>query len=157
MSLPDDRRAVEPSAAQIEALAAGGSDDGPIVMLNLLRYRERAAYPAGFDAEPCSGREAYGRYAAVALGKVAEVHGRILWSGAARACVIAPAGEAWDDVVLVEYPSRRAFLTMVGQPDYLAAAPHRTAALADSRLVETTPVAGLPGSDRWPTAPTGGP
>jgi len=148
MTLPDDRRAIEPEAHQIEALLAAAPDDEPIVMLNLLRYRERAAYPAGFDAAPCSGREAYGRYSAVALATVAEAGGRVLWGGAARASVIAPPGEHWDDVVLVEYPSRRAFLAMVTRPDYLAAAPHRTAALADSRLIETTSLGDLTANGR---------
>jgi uncharacterized protein (DUF1330 family) len=148
VSVPDARRAIAPDAGHIDALMTAGADDTPVVMLNLLRYRERAAYPDGFDAAPCSGREAYARYAAVALTKVAEAGGRVLWGGSARASVIAPAGEHWDDVVLVEYPSRRAFLEMVVRPDYLAAAPHRTAALADSRLIETTSLGDLTGSGR---------
>jgi uncharacterized protein (DUF1330 family) len=106
-------------------------------MLNLLRYRERALYPAGSGAAPCSGREAYQRYAAVALQKVASVGGRIVWMGAVAASVIAPAGEEWHDVALVEYPSRKAFLAMIALPDYQAAVVHRTAALEDSRLVAT--------------------
>jgi uncharacterized protein (DUF1330 family) len=145
---PDDRRAIEPDAAQIEALTSAEADDAPVIMLNLLRYREQAAYPAGFDAAPCSGREAYGRYAAVALATVAEAGGRVLWGGTARASVIAPPGERWDDVFLVEYPSRRAFLAMVVRPDYLAVAPHRTAALADSRLIETTSLGDLTADGR---------
>jgi uncharacterized protein YjbI with pentapeptide repeats len=48
---------------------------------------------------------------------------------------IAPEGEDWDDAILVEYPSVEAFRTMIESPDYLAAAPHRTAALIDSRLI----------------------
>ena len=50
---------VEPSAEPLRALAEAGEDDSPVVMLNLLRYREKAAYPEGFEAVPCSGREAY--------------------------------------------------------------------------------------------------
>jgi hypothetical protein len=45
VSVPDDRRAIEPDAGQIEALMTAAADDTPVVMLNLLRYRERAAYP----------------------------------------------------------------------------------------------------------------
>jgi hypothetical protein len=51
--------------------------------------------------------------------------------------VIAPEGEEWDDAVLVEYPSRKAFLDMLALPDYQAAVFHRTAALDDSRLIAT--------------------
>jgi uncharacterized protein (DUF1330 family) len=130
-------RSIEPTADQIGALAALSDVDAPIVMINLLRYRDRAEYPEGFEAEPCSGREAYGRYGEVALQRVASVGGRIVWMGAVAASVIAPEGEQWDDAVLVEYPTPRAFLDMVAQPEYLAAAPHRTAALSDSRLIAT--------------------
>jgi len=103
-------------------------------MINLLRYREQAAYPAGFSATPCSGREAYRRYVSVAAVKIAELGGKIVWTSSVKMSVIAPEGEEWDDAILVQYPSRAAFIQMVSQPDYLAAAVHRTAALADSRL-----------------------
>ena len=132
---------VEPTAAQLHRFMQDVSNPGPIVMINLLRYREQANYPPGFDATPCSGREAYRRYSAVALGKVAEVGGKLEWMGAVKAAVIAPEGEEWDDALLVYYPSRQAFLDMVSQPDYQTTAVHRTAALADSRLVMTEPVA----------------
>ena len=146
MSLPEERRAIEPTPERIEQLLTG-EDTGAIVMVNLLRYREQAAYPPGFNAAPCTGREAYQRYAAVALAKVAEAGGRVVWAGQSRSSVIAPAGEQWDDVVLVEYPSRSAFVAMVQRPDYLAVTPHRTAALADSRLIETTGQLGAPGAN----------
>ena len=128
---------IEPTPAQMQRLLQDAARPGPLVMINLLRYREDAAYPAGFAATPCSGRDAYQRYGAVAAIKVAEKGGRILWMGAVKTAVIAPEGEEWDDAVLVYYPSRAAFLEMVSQPDYLAAAVHRTAALADSRLLLT--------------------
>lgn len=133
-----------------EGLAAltGLRVDGPIVMINLLRYREQADYPPdapeGLDTSPCSGREAYQqRYGAVAQQTIAEVGGRLLWAGGVEASVIAAPGEVWDDAVLVEYPSRDAFVKMISMPRYQACAPHRTAALADSRLICTVTRAGL--------------
>jgi len=129
--------AVEPTPAQMQRLLQNIAQPGPVVMINLLRYRQRADYPPGFAAPPCSGREAYQRYGAVATLKVAEAGGKILWMGAVKTSVIAPEGEEWDDAVLVQYPSRAAFVDMVSRPDYQAAAPHRTAALADSRLLLT--------------------
>jgi uncharacterized protein (DUF1330 family) len=130
---------VEPTPEKLQQLTA--LEDGPIVMINLLRYRAQAEYPEGFEATPCSGREAYQRYGAVAARLVGAVGGRPLWIGNVKAAVIAPAGEEWDDAVLVEYPSRKAFLEMVSQPEYQAVAPHRTAALEDSRLIATQTVA----------------
>ena len=128
---------IEPDAEQLAKLIAAGEEPGPIVMINLLRYRDVADYPAGSDAEPCSGREAYQRYGMHVLPMLAGVGGRIRWLGEARMTVIGPEGEQWDEAVLVEYPSRKAFVTMVSNPDYQKIAIHRTAALADSRLIAT--------------------
>jgi len=136
---------IEPTAEQIAAISALSGENAPIVMINLLRYRERAVYADGFDAEPCSGREAYERYGEVALPRVASVGGKVLWMGDVAATVIAPQAESWDDAVLVQYPRPRAFLDMIAQPEYQAAAPHRSAALADSRLIATRAVANLLG------------
>lgn len=128
--------AVEPTPERLQDFLKA-PEATPLVMINLLRYRERAAYPPGSEAEPCSGREAYQRYAELALRTVAEAGGRPVWLGEVASTLIAPAGEAWDDAVLVEYPSRKAFLDMIARPDYQAASVHRSAALADSRLVAT--------------------
>lgn len=134
---------IEPSAQRIQEFVAEGDPDSAIVMINLLRYRERAAYPDGFDAVPCSGREAYERYGVEAIRHVEATGGRMLWMGAVRSTVIGPDDERWDDAVLVEYPSRKAFLGMVTSPDYLAIAVHRSAALEDSRLICTETRASL--------------
>jgi uncharacterized protein (DUF1330 family) len=134
---------VEPSAERLQSFIESAADDSAVVMINLLRYRTQAVYPEGFDAEPCSGREAYQRYGSVAVQRVASVGGRVLWMGTVQATVIAPDSEQWDDAILVEYPSRKAFIEMVSQPEYQSAAPHRTAALEDSRLIATTAEAGL--------------
>jgi len=138
------QRSIEPSPERIESFVTCDEPGAPLIMINLLRYRERARYPDGFEAEPCTGREAYERYGAVAAQRVAAAGGRLLWMGRVSASVIAPDGEEWDDAILVEYPSREAFLKMIADPAYQAAAPHRTAALADSRLLAShTAMGGL--------------
>jgi uncharacterized protein (DUF1330 family) len=123
---------VDPEREQIERLAAGDPDEGPILMLNLLRFRDRAAAVDG--EEGLTGRQAYERYAAGVASHLAAAAGRVVNAGECVEVVIGPEGE-WDLVALVEYPSRRAFLTMVGDPAYQATAAWRTAALADSRLI----------------------
>jgi uncharacterized protein (DUF1330 family) len=134
-------KTVEIDDERLAALLAASDDEGsnaqPVVMINLLRYRDRASYPEGFDAEPCSGREAYGRYGAIASKLVGDAGGRVLSMGAVQATIIGPTGEEWHDAILVEYPSRKRFLTMIGLPEYMAVAPHRTAGLEDSRLIAT--------------------
>ena len=126
---------VDPTPEQIAQLAAGDPDEGPIVMLNLLRFRDRAAPVDGVDG--LSGRQAYERYAAATAPHLARVGGRILNAGECVETVIGPERE-WDLVALVEYPSRGAFLAMIGDPEYQATTAWRTAALSDSRLVLCT-------------------
>ena len=131
---------IEPSPEKLQKLVAEANDESPIVMINLLRYRDRAEYPQGSDATPCSGEEAYQRYGALVIPMVGEVGGKILLRANVKHTVIGPTGEEWDEALLVQYPSRRAFLTMVGRADYQRAAVHRSAALADSRLIATATV-----------------
>jgi uncharacterized protein (DUF1330 family) len=125
---------VEPTREQIKALSEGDME-AALVMLNLLRFRELAAYPEGFDADPCSGEQAYARYAEGALAALARIGGRPIWAAEAREVVIGPDSERWDRALLVHYPSRAKFIEMQMDPDYQAILPHRTAALEDSRLI----------------------
>ncbi len=128
---------VEPRPDQMEALFANAGDTKPLVMINLLRYRDQAAYEEGAGHEPCSGREAYARYGRGTLPLIGKHGGRPIWAGSVLSTAIAPEGEAWDDAVLVEYPSLQHFVDMTTSEEYLAVAVHRTAALEDSRLVAT--------------------
>lgn len=107
----------------------------PVVMLNMLKFRETAEYPEG--GPQLSGREAYARYRKAASKLVAEVGGGPVWSGNAKAAIIAPDGEQWDEVFLVRYPSIEKFLQMISSQAYQDVVVHRSAALADSRLIAT--------------------
>lgn len=127
---------IEPTPDRLARLLAE-SDEGAIVMINLLRFRDRAEYPSGFAAEPGSGREAYQRYGRHVLPMLHGVGGKIIWSGAAKMVVIGPGEESWDEAVLVQYPSRAAFFSMVTSEAYQKIVGHRTAALVDSRLIAT--------------------
>ena len=102
-------------------------------MLNLLRFRDKAAYKD--DSEDCSGRDAYKRYMTEAARSVSEVGAEVIWSGRSVGSLIAPPDESWDQVLLVRYPSINAFLAMIESPEYKGVVKHRTAALKDSRLV----------------------
>ena len=121
----------------LRAAAAAGATGQPVYMLNLLRYNERAAYDGDAGFEPCSGREAYFQRYVPAFGALAQGTGiKPFWIGKVLAGVVAPADERWDDVAIVEYPSFDAFRTLVESEAYKRTAdPHRTAALADWRLI----------------------
>ena len=84
---------LNPSREQLAAFAEQMPDDAPILMLNLLRYREAADYPPGSTHSPCSGREAYRRYSRTALAKVQGVGGRVELLAAAQVALIAPDGD----------------------------------------------------------------
>jgi len=129
---------IEPTEQQLARLLQDLPDGAPIVMINLLRFRNLAEYAPSFAAEPCSGREAYERYGMAVLPLLAGVGGRIRWRGEAKLVVIGPSEESWDEAILVEYPSRSAFVSMVTSEAYQQISEHRTAALADSRLIATS-------------------
>lgn len=110
-------------------------DDGPIHMLNLVRFRDVAAYPDGRSA---TGAEAYAAYGRESGPVFRRVGGRIAWSGDFRLMLIGPAEERWDRCFIAEYPSAAAFVEMIKDPDYQKAVIHRQAAVLDSRLVRLT-------------------
>ena len=123
---------IEPTEQQLQALA-GAADDGPVVMLNLLRFKARAD---GIDAaEDITGAEAYGRYAAAVGTFLARVGGEVLEAVSVEQVVIGPEAREWDMALAVRYPSRAAFLAMISDPEYLEIHAHRAAGLADSRLI----------------------
>ena len=112
--------------------------DRPVAMINLLRFRDRAAYAA--DVDPPAPREGRGAGASPASGRAAappsaRAGGRQIWLGRPQLTVIGPADEAWDLAFIAEYPSGAAFLDMLRDPEYQAAVVHRQAAVADSRLI----------------------
>lgn len=131
---------IEPTPDQLERFLADDPGGSP-VMLNLLRYRETADYSPFPELDPgraVSGREAYNRYSEGVLPLLAGLGGGIEMFGGCHGTLIGPDGEEWDDIVLVRYPSTDAFVQMVGSPEYRAIQGHRSAALADSRLVRTS-------------------
>jgi uncharacterized protein (DUF1330 family) len=127
----------------LDDLSAKVPEGQPVVMINLLRFRAKAEYPAGFEAKPVTGRQAYDHYSRLTLPHLIKVGGRLIWRAEGRTCLIAPAGEHWDEALLVRYPSRSAFEQMITNPEYQAGTVHRTAALEDSRLIATTSPQGI--------------
>jgi uncharacterized protein (DUF1330 family) len=112
--------------------------EGPVVMLNLLRFRKLADYsvnPELAPYEPISGAEAYDRYIAHTLPFLKESGGEILFFGEGGADLIGPEDEYWDRAMLIQQSSIESFLAFASHTAYLAGLGHRTAALEDSRLL----------------------
>ena len=99
----------------IEALSAL-PDKAPVVMLNLMRFREKSLDGRG------SGWDAYLRYSALAIKLIKARGGTITWTGTVEAVALGVAADnRWDYVALVRYPSRAAFIDMMTSPEYAQA------------------------------------
>lgn len=119
----------------------GLPDHRPIQMLNLIRLRDRAVYPEGHadHGRTLSGLDAYRAYGRTTAHIFARVGGRQVWVGKPEVTVTGPRSEAWDLAFIAQYPDARAFVEMVRDPEYRVLVAHRTAGVADSRLVCMSP------------------
>ena len=111
---------------------------GPVVMLNLLRFRPSADYSADphlAPATPISGREAYDRYVRHTMPFLTATGGSVVFLGDGGHFFVGPADERWDLVMLVRQTSIESFFGFASDEAYVAGVGHRTAALEDSRLL----------------------
>ena len=111
---------------------------GPVVMLNLLRFRAVADYTAAphlMPPSPISGAEAFRKYVDHTLPFLKRSGGEILFLGDGGHFLIGPPGERWDMAMLVRQRSADSFVAFNSDREYLAGLGHRSAALEDSRLL----------------------
>jgi len=127
---------IGPTHDQIQALVDSPLDT-PVVMLNLLKFSDRSS---DGGVRPRSGRDSYERYGERVRSMLEETGARVLFQGRADSVVIGDDADDWDAVILVEYPSRQAFLEMTSSPQYREVSKDRTAGLTDSRLIAMTEV-----------------
>lgn len=127
---------VDPTRAQFERFKDLDRTT-PIEMLNLIRFRDEAAYPEDHPnfGVGLSGAEAYRLYGQASAPVLARVGGSILWRGTFETTLIGPDDERWDASFIALYPNARAFLAMVTDPEYQQAVVHRQAGVATSRLL----------------------
>jgi uncharacterized protein (DUF1330 family) len=132
-------RSIDPTRDQVRTLRDTGRD-GPVVMLNLLKFRDMADYPADTGMKACTGAEAYARYQhafTVTVGDISQA--TILYEGPVEQVFIGMAGTAetdWDAALIVRYPTRQHFLAMMADATYKAALVHRYAGLARTVLLQ---------------------
>jgi uncharacterized protein (DUF1330 family) len=141
-----DSASIDPTREQFKAFMQLDQTT-PIQMLNLIRLRARAAYPAD---HPChgkgmSGLEAYREYGRTSEKVFKRVGGRQVWVGRPEAIVIGPSTERWDLAFIAEYPNALAFAEMVRDEEYREHVKHRQAAVEDSRLIRFLGVTPGPG------------
>jgi len=112
-------------------------DDKPVVMINLLKFKTTTE-----SGE--SGAALYARYAQNAAPLVAKVGGKLLWQGKAEQYLVGGDADRWDKVLLVEYPSRAAFMQMTQLPEFQEVQKDRLAALERTVLIASTTVLKTP-------------
>ena len=128
---------IEPTDAAVEAFLALGIE-GPVVMLNLLRFRKIADYSATPELapeRPISGAAAYKHYLEIVSPHLGKYGGELIFMGKAGPMLIGPDGERWDAGLLARQRSTQALVAALRDPAYLALAAHRIAALEDTRIL----------------------
>ena len=107
----------------------GAPEEGPFVMVNLLKFKPLAQYADGSDSH-LTGAQAYARYGAEVSKLVEGLGGAITYSGRVTGLMIGEVEDLWDMVALARYPSLEAFKTMALSPAMQAIEHHRSAGLA---------------------------
>jgi len=113
-------------------------EDGPFVMVNLLKFKARAEYADGTDGH-LTGAQAYARYGEAVRRLVEGLGGRVRYSGAVTGLLLGEVEELWDAVALAEYPSLAAFRAMAMSREMQAIEHHRKAGLAGQLNIRTKP------------------
>ncbi|MEL7099541.1 MAG: DUF1330 domain-containing protein [Pseudomonadota bacterium] len=127
---------INPTKEQIEKFNALDLKE-PILMLNMLKFRELADYPEGspWAGKGLTGAEAYAEYGKLIAPMLEKIGAKMAVFGVAETTLIGP-DEAWDEVFMMHYPAAGLFLEMATDKDYVEKVQiHRTAAVEDSRLI----------------------
>jgi len=126
---------VYPDESQLAGFAEPGPD-GPIYMVNLLKFKECAEYADGRDTD-LSGREAYALYGEGVARLLEEFGGAVVFAADVTRLMLGEVEELWDEVAIAMYPSRAAMLEMMQSPRMQEIGIHRAAGLAGQLNIET--------------------
>lgn len=132
---------VYPNKEQIKGFLEPVSE-GPICMVNLLKFKEKAEYEDGRDTD-LTGREAYALYEEGVKKLLQEIGGGVGFEGDVERLALGEVEELWDVVALAVWPSRGAMFEVMQSPDMQAISVHRSAGLAGQINIETTGFQGL--------------
>ena len=132
---------IYPNKEQIKGFMEPVSE-GPICMVNLLKFKEKAEYEDGRDTD-LTGREAYALYEEGVKKLLQEIGGGIGFEGDVERLALGEVEELWDVVGLAVWPSRGAMFEVMQSPDMQAISVHRSAGLAGQINIETTGFQGL--------------
>lgn len=110
--------------------------EGPVHMLNLLRFRRRSR------AGDQTGAQAYAMYGSLAAPFVEKHGGRLVWAGTPTQHLVGDMTFAWDSVLIVAWPQRQNLIDLGNDPGYQAIAHHRMNGLERTMLIALDPRGG---------------
>lgn len=119
----------------------GGAEDGPFVMVNLLKFHDRAQYEDGDRG--LTGQQAYMLYGEGVRKLVEGLGGKVRYQGRVTGLMLGEVEDLWDVVALAEYPSLEAFRNMAMSPEMHAIEHHRKAGLKGQLNIKTKPGEGF--------------
>ena len=111
--------------------------EGSVVMVHLLKFKAKAEYVDGRETK-LTGAEAYGVYRRKMVERVTSIGGRLVFSGVVRHLVLGEVEDMWDEVLVVEFPSKETFVEAISSPEIAEWGVHRRAGLAGQLLIATT-------------------
>jgi uncharacterized protein (DUF1330 family) len=117
-------------------------DDGPVWMVNLMKYRDVADYTDGRESS-ISGREADDLY--TPLGPLAAIGAEIVFAGDVDQQLLGDS-PVWDRIGVVKYPTRRSFIEMQTRPDFQELHAHKEAGMAQTIVIGCQPM----DTPEWP-------
>ncbi len=121
-------------------------EDGPIWMVNLMKYHEVARY--GDEASgSVSGREADDRYSPIDV--LADIGAEPVFFADVDTQLLGDAPR-WDRVGVVKYPTRRSFIEMQSRPDFEAKHVHKEAGMEATIVSGCRPIVN-PSADADPS------
>lgn len=123
------------SPEQMQGLMQKGPD-GPIYMVNLLKFKERAQYEDGRKTD-LTGREAYMIYGRAVAELLPKFGGVAVFSADVTYLSLGRVEELWDEIAIAAYPERAAMVRMSMSPEWREISVHRTAGLAGQLNIET--------------------
>lgn len=123
------------SSERIKEMMEPGPE-GPIYMINLLKFKEHAEYKDGRDTQ-LTGYEAYQIYGKGVARLLPEYGGEVFFMGDVTFLSLGQVEELWDEVAIAKYPDRGSLVQMTSSEEWQALAVHRAAGLAGQLNIET--------------------
>ena len=120
---------------QMEQMMAEGPE-GPVFMVNLLKFKEKAEYEDGRETD-LTGRQAYQLYGMGVAGLLPEYGARIFFMADVTFLSLGQVEDLWDEIAIAVYPNRNALFRMSTSQEWQDLAVHRAAGLAGQLNIES--------------------